>query len=136
MVVAKSSHRCAVATTWRQRTSSQYLRPISKRAAKMSARLDLKKVDGKYFQEDIMWFLINQYSLVFSLLLVGPVSWIVISRVLDWRWGTLFLGCFLIGALILFYTQSSEASLIDTRSEWDGALSSGTPMLGELYSDY
>ena len=83
-----------------------------------------------------MWFLINQYSLVFSLLLVGPVSWIVISRVLDWRWGTLLLACFLIGALLLFYTQSSEASLIDTRSEWDGALSSGTPMLVEIYSDY
>jgi len=83
-----------------------------------------------------MWFLINQYSLVFSLFLIGPVSWIVISRTLDWRWATLFQVCIVIGALLFFFTQSSKASVIDTRSEWDGALSSGTPMLVELYSDY
>ena len=83
-----------------------------------------------------MWFLINQYSLVFSLFLIGPVSWFVISRTLDWRCATLFLVCILTGVLLLFYTQATKASVIDTRSEWDGALSSGAPMLVELYSDY
>ncbi len=83
-----------------------------------------------------MWFLINQYSLVFALLFIGPVSWIVVSRALDWKWGTLSLVFFCIGALIFFFTQSSKSSLIDTRGEWDNALSSGVPMLVELYSDY
>ena len=83
-----------------------------------------------------MWFLINQYSLVFALLFIGPVSWIVVSRALDWKWGTLSLVFFCIGALLFFFTQSSKSSLIDTRGEWDTALSSGAPMLVELYSDY
>ena len=83
-----------------------------------------------------MWFLINQYSLVFALLFIGPVSWIVVSRALDWKWGTLSLVFFCIGALIFFFTQSSKSSLIDTRGEWDNGLSSGAPMLVELYSDY
>ena len=62
-----------------------------------------------------MWFLINQYSLVFALLFIGPVSWIVVSRALDWKWGTLSLVFFCIGALLFFFTQSSKSSLIDTR---------------------
>ena len=70
--------------------------------------------------------------------MIRRIKWLnIVAVIAGWKYiQLLVVVCILTGVLLLFYTQSTKASVIDTRSEWDGALSSGAPMLVELYSDY
>ncbi len=86
--------------------------------------------------EITMALLINSYSLVAAGLLVLVIVALLTGRLFGPKWATAAVAVTFVSLVAFQLTASTKADTVSSPEDFNGALTSGKPVLVELYSNF